>query len=210
MIAVTAVWNTESRRRGVRRPSGRSQRAGVVSRCDVSKLRLWGFPREVSSDDAVPRILRSCERACQTGASRVSTVACPAGRCTSAATAGGSRGGGRPASRWIRGLYHAQAPALSRTEGWDGMAYSSRSQPRQPGEARGFARRYCTLRCATQASRPPTYIHTIDHLHPPAFSRRRRTRSHCRCRCRRRRRCRTREATLAHAYRRAAAGDYAA
>jgi hypothetical protein len=54
---VTAAWKTESNRRGVRTPSGRSQKAGAVRRCDVSRLRLWGFPRVVRSEDAVPSIL---------------------------------------------------------------------------------------------------------------------------------------------------------
>jgi hypothetical protein len=54
---VTAVWNTESRRRLVRTPSGRSQSAGAVRRCEVRRERLWGFPRVVRSEDAVPRML---------------------------------------------------------------------------------------------------------------------------------------------------------
>lgn len=40
MMVVTAAWNTESSRRGVRTPSGRSQSAGAVRRCEVRRLRL--------------------------------------------------------------------------------------------------------------------------------------------------------------------------
>ena len=56
-MAVTAVWKTLRRRSEVRTPSGRSQRAGAVSRCEVRSERLCGLPRVVSSEDAVPRML---------------------------------------------------------------------------------------------------------------------------------------------------------
>ena len=56
-MVVTAEWKTESNRRGVRTPSGRSQSAGAVRRWEVRRLRLWGFPSVVNSEEAVPSIL---------------------------------------------------------------------------------------------------------------------------------------------------------
>lgn len=61
MIAVTAVWKTERRRSDVRTPSGRSQTAGAVRRCDVRRLRLCGLPRVVRREEAVPRMLENCQ-----------------------------------------------------------------------------------------------------------------------------------------------------
>ena len=54
---MTAEWKTERRLRGVRTPSGRSQKAGAVRMCEVRRLRLCGLEREVRREEAVERIL---------------------------------------------------------------------------------------------------------------------------------------------------------
>lgn len=99
-IAVTAAWKTESNRRGVRTPSGRSQSAGAVRRCEVRRLRLCGFPSVVRSDDAVPSMLQlvSMREACAARTRRRPTEACLADPCMSAVSAEASTTGGQPAS----------------------------------------------------------------------------------------------------------------
>jgi hypothetical protein len=86
-------------RRGVRTPSGRSQNAGAVRRCEVRRLRLCGFPSVVSSEVVVPSILKLVSTCNALHMRRVRrTAACLVGLCMSAESAEASLAGGQPAS----------------------------------------------------------------------------------------------------------------
>lgn len=167
MTAVRAEWNTEMRRSGVRRPSGRSHSAGAVRRCEVRRLRLCGFPREVNSEDAVPRMLGGREQGrCELGGGK-HTAGCPAGRCTSAATGGASKASDRLAWRQDGASI---PPWCSRSR--DGSfavmhtAEDAPSQPRHSGEAReqrgstSTSKLLCTDRHNLHSSRT---LHGVHH-----------------------------------------------
>jgi hypothetical protein len=96
-MAVTTEWYRESSLSDVRTPSGRSQSAGAVRRCEVRRLRLWGLPSVVRSEDAVPSSLKLLVMAKHAGLES-HTEACLAGLCMSAMSAEAWIRGGRPAS----------------------------------------------------------------------------------------------------------------
>jgi hypothetical protein len=85
-------------RRGVRTPSGLSQNAGAVRRCEVRRLRLCGFPSVVRSEVVVPSILKAVSYIVCASHTTGRTAACLVGRCRSAGSAGASLAGGQPAS----------------------------------------------------------------------------------------------------------------